>query len=131
MIGLDTNVLLRLLLADDEAQFKKARQIVATASGTVGGVLLSDVVLAELVWTLRAAYRRSNTEVVAALDALVAQPAFAFKDRDLVTAALAAYRDGTAEFADYLVAARNSAHGVTTTYSFDRALRGVAGVTVV
>jgi predicted nucleic-acid-binding protein len=131
MIGLDTNVLLRLLLADDEAQFRKARQIVATVSGTVGGVLLTDVVLAELVWTLRAAYRRSKEEVVAALDALLAQPAFAFEDRNLVIAALAVYRDGPGDFADYLVAARNAAHGVTTTYSFDKALRGAAGVTVV
>lgn len=131
MIGLDTNVLLRLLLADDEAKFRKARQIVATVSGSVGGVLLTDVVLAELVWTLRAAYRRSKEEVVAALDALLAQPAFAFEDRDLVIAALAAYRDGPADFADYLVVARNAARGVTTTYSVDKTLRGVAGVTVV
>jgi len=131
MIGLDTNVLLRLLLADDEAQYRKARQIVATASGTVGGVLLTDVVLVELVWTLRAAYRRSKDEVVAALDALLAQPAFAFDDRDLVSAALEAYRSGPADFADYLLAARNAASGVSTTYSFDKALRGAAGVTVV
>ena len=131
MIGLDTNVLLRLLLADDDVQFRKAKQVVGAVSGSLGEVLLTDVVLAETVWTLRAAYRRSKTEVLAALDALLAQPAFAFQDREVIAAAVEAYRDGAADFSDYLVVARNAALGVTTTYSFDKSQRDAPQVTVI
>ena len=49
MIAIDTNVLLRYLLEDDEAQFEKSRQLI-TGNDLV---LVTDVVLVETIWTLR------------------------------------------------------------------------------
>ena len=48
MIAIDTNVLLRYLLADDDTQYKKARSII---EGKMP-VLITDAVLAETVWAL-------------------------------------------------------------------------------
>ena len=48
MIAVDTNILLRYLLGDDEQQAEKP-------SSLINGddlVLITDVVLAEVVWTL-------------------------------------------------------------------------------
>jgi len=48
MIAIDTNVLLRYLLQDDEGQSKKAAALI---NGTVP-VLVTDIVLVETVWVL-------------------------------------------------------------------------------
>src|SRR5438552_11656093 len=48
MIAVDTNVLLRRLLDDDATQAEKARRLFETNES----VLVTDVVLAETVWTL-------------------------------------------------------------------------------
>ena len=52
MIGLDTNILLRLGDDDDKAQRDRARALVR-AQGE-GGCYVNEIVLAELAWTLRA-----------------------------------------------------------------------------
>ncbi|MDE2847134.1 MAG: PIN domain-containing protein [Gemmatimonadota bacterium] len=59
MIAIDTNVVLHYLLRDDEAQAERARRVIE------GGerVLITDVVLAETVWTLAGRrYRATRAE---------------------------------------------------------------------
>ncbi len=48
MIAIGTNVLLRYLLADDTSQHRKAKALIKTQCP----VLITDIVLAEAVWTL-------------------------------------------------------------------------------
>ena len=47
MIGLDTNVLVRFLLRDDQAQFQKANKLIQREVSEVEGVLISQLVLLE------------------------------------------------------------------------------------
>ena len=49
MIAVDTNVLLRYLLLDDEIQAKKAADLIQSGQT----VYISHVVLVETVWTLK------------------------------------------------------------------------------
>lgn len=48
MIAIDTNVLLRYLLADDEQQYSKARNLITSHPP----VLITDVVLVETIWII-------------------------------------------------------------------------------
>ena len=48
MIAIDTNVLLRYLLADDAGQYRRAKKLIERKAPA----LITDVVLAETVWTL-------------------------------------------------------------------------------
>ena len=56
MIGIDTNILLRLWLNDDPAQNKRIDALLAAHGGTPRSLLVTDVVLPEAVWTLKAAF---------------------------------------------------------------------------
>ena len=58
MIGIDTNILLRLWLNDDPAQNKRVDALLAEYGNTIGSLLVTDVVLAEAVLTLRSAFAR-------------------------------------------------------------------------
>lgn len=51
MIAIDTNVLVRLLVADDQVQSKASQQLFATET-----VFIPDTVLLETEWVLRAAF---------------------------------------------------------------------------
>jgi predicted nucleic-acid-binding protein len=56
VIGIDTNILLRLWLNDDPAQNRRIDSLLAEHGQTSESLLVSDVVLAEAVWTLRVTY---------------------------------------------------------------------------
>lgn len=130
MIAVDTNVLVRLVVADDPQQAALARRLIeeAIAEGTT--CYLSTPVLCELEWVLVSRYRVSRIEIAAVLKRLLDNTAFAFEDRNVLLQALAAYRQSRAGFADHLIGAKAQAFGATTTYTFDRALRNCAGFSV-
>jgi predicted nucleic-acid-binding protein len=50
VIGLDSNIILRLFGLGDRAQTKAAEDLIAT-EGEAGGCLVNPIVLAEIVWT--------------------------------------------------------------------------------
>lgn len=71
MQAFDTNVIVRLLVRDDEAQCRRAELAFRQAIET-GGVWLSSVVLVEVSWVLRVAYKFDRTTTAAALRRLLA-----------------------------------------------------------
>jgi predicted nucleic-acid-binding protein len=121
MKGLDTNVLVRYLTQDEPSQARKATALVEAATALREKLHLDAVVLCELVWVLRGAYGFDKARVVEALEKILGAAQFSVRDRDLVRQALAAYREGGADFADYVLGTRNIAAGCTTTVTFDRA----------
>ncbi|MDQ2927950.1 MAG: type II toxin-antitoxin system VapC family toxin [Caldimonas sp.] len=130
MIGIDTDVLLRLLLNDDAGQMASIEKLFDAYAQRPGSVLISDVVLAETVWTLGAVYRQPKAALLNALRAMLAEPAYAFESRAAVEHAVESCAGGRAGFSDALIVAKNAAAGCEFTASFNRALRGVAGANV-
>ena len=126
MIGVDTNVLVRYLTQDDAGQARRSGEILERADT----VHLDDIVLCELVWVLRSAYRYGKNAIVGVLDQILSTATFSFEDRALLRVALDAYRDGGADFADYVIGLRNARAGCDHTVSLDRALRGERGFVV-
>jgi predicted nucleic acid-binding protein len=47
MLGVDTNMLVRFLVRDDEAQFEKARKLIKREVAAGRGVLVNQLVLLE------------------------------------------------------------------------------------
>ena len=83
---------------------------------------VDDIVLCELVWVLRGAYRFSKPTVVSALDKIMSTALFSFDDRDLLRSALEEYREGSGDFADYVIGRRDIRAGCERTVTFDRSL---------
>ena len=57
MLGIDTNVVIRLVISDDAEQTRRARKLIDQALGRDEPVLVSLLVLLESEWVLR---RRSG-----------------------------------------------------------------------
>ena len=126
MKGLDTNVLVRYLTEDDPRQARRAAAWIATAVARGDRCFISLVVLCELAWVLRGAYRISKADLLLTLDRLLATTQFVIGEKDIVRAAVEAYRTGQADFADYLIGEVHRDAGCDRTATFDRRLRGVA-----
>jgi predicted nucleic-acid-binding protein len=122
VIGIDTNVLVRYLTQDDAAQARRVDAFVSEMREGGEQVHIDDIVLCELVWVLRGAYRFSKPTVASALDKIVSTALFSFDDRDLLRGALNEYREGAGDFADYVIGRRNTRAGCQQTVTFDRSL---------
>ena len=76
MLGLDTNVLVRYLVRDDEAQFDKARKLIKRELAGDRRVFVSHLVLLETEWVLRCRYGLSKALVVETLSGFSMRPKF-------------------------------------------------------
>ena len=115
--------MLRLWLNDAPAQNKRIDALLAEHGGTPGSLLVTDVVLAESVWTLRSAFDQDKAEQLLAIRSLLSETAFAFEDRDAVARAADMFEQGNGGFSDCLVVAKHARHGCDFTVTFDRAMR--------
>jgi predicted nucleic-acid-binding protein len=105
---------------------RNSRLIETSCTATSPG-RLAHIVLCELVWVLRRAYRYSKPQLVSVLDQILVTAELAVESEDAGFHALDAYRVGPADFSDYLLALSNLAAGCETTYSFDTRLSAHPG----
>lgn len=117
MAAVDTNVLVRLLVADDPAQTRRA---LAYLEGR-RPLWISTVVLAETVWVLTAVYGWSKIQILAMLETASNSRDFAFQSVEAVRAAIAVHASGRADFSDCLALELARAEGHLPFATFDKA----------
>lgn len=122
MIALDTNVLVRYLTEDDEAQAARAAALIEGAIDREETMFVTHIVLCELAWVLGGPYRRSRRDIHTAITGLLAAAQLLVEDAEMAHRANARYRSGRADFADYLIGERASAAGCQTVATFDKKL---------
>lgn len=130
MIGIDSNILLRLWLNDDPAQNERLDALLAVHGRKPASLMVTDVVLAEAMWTLRSAYGQDKAAQLTAARSLLGESAFTFEDRKAVERAVALFENSSCGFSDCLVCARSDALGCEFTATFDRKMRKPPGVRV-
>lgn len=120
MIGLDTNVLVRYLVEDDDPQKRAADRFVEEALNRGKSLFVNQIVLCEVVWVLSRAYGFTRREVAEALEMILCARQFEIEAKDMVVRGLREYRKGKADFADCVIGLKNQAAGCTATVTFDR-----------
>ena len=130
MIALDTNILVRLVLHDDETQARAAERLVVKARREQTHLFVADVVWCELVWVLTRRAGLSREDIADALDQLLRTELIAVSVPSVIERALSAYRIGKGDFADYLVREQARTLDAREVVTFDRALKGEDGFRV-
>lgn len=125
MIAVDTNVLLRFVLRDDEVQFEKAARFFRSRTSD-DPAFVSLIVLAELVWALRQRYGYSRAEAHALVATLLETAEVFFEDEAVLSRIVA--EAGRGELADHLIAHCASRAGCDATVTFDRKARHIPGM---
>lgn len=127
MIALDTNLLVRLIVQDDEAQARAVERLLIRARRDQVSLFVADVVMCELVWVLTRRLGLGRADIAGALDRLLRTELVVVADAAITSRALEAYRVGRGDFADYLIREQAMAHDASEVVTFDRTLRGEAG----
>lgn len=126
-IGIDANVLLRLLLGDDPPQSALTEAWLRTVPPQPGQIHVGDVVLAEACWMLASVYQQPKMELVRALRALLDEPMFSFDDPATLDAAVTGFEQVACSVADCLIVARNAARRCSATVTFDQRMARLPG----
>jgi predicted nucleic-acid-binding protein len=102
MAGIDTNILVRWLVADDPVQSARASALFGSVHSAASTLLVPLTVVLELEWVLRSRYRFDKADILQTLGGLLSVGELEFQMEDAVEYALHAYRHGDAGFADCL-----------------------------
>ena len=120
MKAVDTNVLVRFLVQDDETQAQIATSLLNDAETLKQPLFVSNVVVLELMWVLRSVYEVPREEILDSLNELLSMMALEFQDslvvRDFVTSA----QNNTYDLADLLISQVARGKGCATTLTFDK-----------
>ncbi|HEX7180667.1 MAG TPA: type II toxin-antitoxin system VapC family toxin [Thermoanaerobaculia bacterium] len=114
MISLDTNVIVRVVTADDPDQLTRALEVMRS-----DGLWLCKTVLLETEWVLRYSYKLTSETILDTFIRLLGYRNLSVEDPGAVHLALALYRGGM-DFADAMHLASSTAADRFVT--FDREL---------
>ena len=122
MIALDTNVLVRFLVEDDQKQAAAAAALIERVIADGDTIFVSDVVVCETVWVMSVSYNVGRKEIAAVLRSLIRARHVTFRAADQLIRALEAYEAGKGDFADYLIREHARASDCEHVATFDRVL---------
>ncbi|RYE57018.1 MAG: PIN domain-containing protein [Hyphomicrobiales bacterium] len=128
MIGVDTNILVRLFVRDHAEQTEAAATFLSARSES-DPAFVSAVVLAELAWVLDKSYGYSTASIHGALEWLFDSENVAVERSDLMEDAIASAQETGADISDSIIAAIANDAGAAKTVTFDkRAAKRIPGM---
>ena len=118
VIGIDTNILVRIITRDDEKQSQIALDYVSNSSTPF---VINHIVISELVWVLESAYKYDKKQIIKALECILKVKQFLILEKNSVRSALKLYAETSIDFSDALIGYVNKEEGCEFTITFDKA----------
>jgi len=115
--SLDTNVLVRFLVADDPRQHRIA---VETIAGATEELFIPMSVTVELEWVLRSRYGLDKSDIIEVFAKLLESRDVEFQTEAAVEVAINLYQEHNVDFADCLHIATAFNEVATPFFTFDR-----------
>ena len=120
MIALDTNVIVRFLVRDDERQAQLVYARLKRAEAAKERLFVPLVVLLETIWVLESAYNMTRNEILGAFEELRQMPIFEFESDRVMEQLLSSGRKIKLDLSDLLIAYSAENSGCDTVLTFDR-----------
>lgn len=124
MIGIDTNILLRIFLADVSGEndaTDELKLVLRMISNRTETYFVNHVVLAETIWVLRQKLKYGKEVIADVVLRLIRMTNVAVQDDVIVAGALATFTQHPGGFSDHLIGEINKQNGCRTTVTFDKA----------
>lgn len=116
---IDTSVILRLLVKDDEVKIKSALELFENANQQKISLYLLPVVILEIVWVLEKLYRYDRKNIRELVEAILNTPLIKTENEQVFRDALSSYETKNIKFADAVMGYWGLAKGYTTVYTYD------------
>lgn len=115
----DTNVFLRFLTRDDPTKFDRCRRLFEQAVAGSLTLRTSELVIAEIVWTLLSYYNLPKPVVIEKVGQILNTPNLAVTNQDVLIEALVLWSRHSCDFIDAYNAALMHRDGLTELVSYD------------
>ena len=119
MFAIDTNLLVRYITQDGEEAPAVTRHLESKCTCETPGFICL-VVMCELVWVLRQAYKYDRKAITKILTKLLTTAEFEVERSVLAWRALNEYQAGPADFSDYLIGQVAHEYDATPVHTLDR-----------
>jgi len=124
MKALDTNVLIRFLVADDEKQANRVRSLFKQAESDQHKLYVPILVVLEMLWVLESVYKISRQQILDALQNLLLMPILQFDEQSALQGFIHSAKAGTEDLSDLLIAHSAVEAGCEDVLTFDKKASG-------
>jgi len=122
LIALDTNVLVRMLIEDDEKRAREVKKLIESVEKKGQQIIILNEVLIETVWVLESVYECTREEIYRFLETLMRTSIFIFSEPQVMRNAIYQFKKG-GDFADLVIVMQALYHHAKKIFSFDKKLQ--------
>lgn len=120
MKALDTNVLVRFLVADDEKQARIVRNLFKQAETNQQILFVPLLVTLEMVWVLESVYDIPRDNILDTFQKLLLMPILSFDGQVALQNAIQSAKNGSEDLPDLLIAHTAVQSGCSSVLTFDK-----------
>ncbi len=127
-VFVDTNIFLRYLTADDPIKYEKCRELFKRAVNGKVSLLTSEMVVAELMWTLQSFYKVPKNEVIEKISVVVSTPNLIIPNSGIIAEALVIYSRKNIDYIDAYNSVFMKHYSTSDIYSYDSDFDAIGGI---
>jgi len=118
--ALDTNILVRFLVRDNQEQAERVYRLFKAAEADKTLFFVSIPVLLELIWVLDSVYGITRHDILNAIDEFLLLPIVSFDGQSAVRRFIAEARNNNLDLSDLLIACDSTLSGCDKVLTFDK-----------
>lgn len=125
---IDTNIFLRYLTRDDPVKYEHCREIFKKAIEDEITLFTSEMVIAELIWTLLSYYKVPKADVIEKVSIIISTNNLHLFNKNIIVDSLVLYSRKNIDYIDAYNAVFMAYHGLERIYSYDADFDMVEGM---
>ncbi|MGR3303493.1 MAG: PIN domain-containing protein [Candidatus Scalindua sp.] len=119
---LDTNIILRFLVADDTNKYERTKALFSLIESGRVTVDLEHTVIFEIIYVLKSYYKREKQEIYDAVIKIINLKNVRVKKKEMMKKALSIWKDKNMGLVDSQLIAMSASGDAKCIYSFDKGL---------
>ncbi len=127
-VFVDTNIFLRYLIKDNPAKYERCREVFKKAIEGEVFLFSSEMVIAELIWTLLSYYRVPKAEVIEKVSIIISTQNLHTANKAIIADSLVLYSRENIDFIDAYNAVFMKSNSLAKIYSYDEDFDAVDGI---
>jgi predicted nucleic-acid-binding protein len=120
VMALDTNVLVRFLVKDDDHQASVVYRLFKQSEEKQEPLFVPSLVVVETIWVLQSIYDIADEDIVSAINQLLLMPVLKFEGQSAIQGFIASAHDVKLGLADLLIAHSAKASNCQQVFTFDK-----------
>ena len=120
MKAIDTNVLVRFLVGDDEKQAEKVYSIFKKTEFEKKELFVPVLVVLELIWVLESVYAITRLDILDSVASILLMPIFKFENLKVLQDFISSANGNNFDLSDLLIAFSANSHNCEAVLTFDK-----------